>query len=149
MKKLLPLLLALLLLLPACGGVDEAKMSELAEEQKVAVTSAVYIQYTNTLGAPNGDYDPKVTIENRSEKSVTSFVVVYRFYNLSNNPLSDFKEMSVKYTTIFSGTSMVFSSQSHTHCSSPVSLVRACVKEVVFEDGAKWKNPYYKHWKAA
>lgn len=128
--------------------ISEEKMNRLKEEQKVAATSASYTQYVDTLGNPSGDYDPRITVENRSGKTISTIIVVYRYYDYLN-PLSDFKELNMDYANIAPGTSHILSHKAYTHCPSIVTQVRACVKEVMFDDGEKWTNPYFKHWKKA
>ena len=132
-------------------AVIEAKLDELFEAQELVVTSTGHTMYVDDItGRPLGTYDAKISVSNKSNRIITSYVIAYRFHQgFGNLPLSDFLEASNEYANFMPLSDYTITTKRYTRCSSDSVRVRAVVKRVTFTDGSTWENPFYPYWRAA
>lgn len=129
---------------------EKATMDSYKKEQKVFIQGEPQIKYAN------GENQLYIDVKNATDKTtkkVTYSILEYdkngKPIKLQNGKETYINETVIEHNVIINPGNTFVMSDSIVYISLDnldTKYVRACVKEVVFEDGTRWINPYYLYW---
>lgn len=129
---------------------EKATMDSYKNEQKVFIQGEPQIKYAN------GENQLYVDVKNATDKTTKKITYSILEYDKNGEPIkllngkeTYINETVIEHNVIINPESTFVMSNSFVYISLDnldTKYVRACVKEVVFEDGTRWINPYYLYW---